>query len=258
MEFMHVTAAQLEQFTLVLIRVSAIVISMPVVGNQAIPARVKAGFALMIAVIVAPVVVVPDSMESVQTIPLMIRMAGELIIGFIIGISAQFLFAAVQLAGQLIGFQMGFAIVNVVDPLSSAQVSVIAQFLFFVALLLFLAVDAHHIFIYGIVESFRVVPIMTFQVSGALTEAIMNHAKTIFATGLTIGAPVMVLVLLSNVGLGLVARTVPQINIFIVGFPLKIGIGLIAIGITLPFMGHVIATSFTAFSSILRGLLEAM
>lgn len=256
MDLMHVTAAHLDQFILVFVRVSAIIISMPVIGNRAVPIRVKAGLAIMMTFIIAPLVTVPALPNDM--LPLMIRLGGEVVIGFIIGISAQFLFASVQLAGQLIGFQMGFAIVNVVDPLSSAQVSVIAQFCFFIAMLIFLAVDGHHIFLYGIAESFRIIPLMEFHMTGRLADAVVSLARSIFSTGLAVGAPVMVLMILVSVGLGMVARTVPQINIFIVGFPLKIGIGLIGIGVTLPFIGHVIGVGFSEFSSVLRGLLGLM
>lgn len=256
MGLMNITAARFEEFILVFVRVSAIIISMPVVGNRAVPLRVKAGLSMIMTFIVAPMVVLPDMPGP--ALPLLVRMAGEAVIGFIIGISAQVVFAAVQLAGQLIGFQMGFAIVNVVDPISSAQVSVIAQFCFFMALLLFLAVDAHHVFFYGVVESFRVTPLMTFHMSGTLTEAIMLYAGTMFVAGFTIGAPVSVLLLLTSVGLGMVARTVPQINIFIVGFPLEIAVGLVAIGAALPFMGHFIAKAFADYGSVLEAMLLNM
>lgn len=256
MELMHVTAAHVDQLVLVFVRVSAIIISMPVIGNQAVPVRVKAGLSLILTFMVAPFVAAPELPR--EMLPLLIRLGGEAIIGFIIGISAQFLFASVQLAGQLVGFQMGFAIVNVVDPLSSAQVSVIAQFCFFIAMLIFLAVDGHHVFLYGMAESFKITPLMEFKMTGGLADAIVSHARGIFALGLALGAPVTVLMILVSVGLGMVARTVPQINIFIVGFPLKIGIGLIGIGLTLPYMGHMIGMGFAEFSSVLRGLLGLM
>ncbi|OPL15450.1 MAG: hypothetical protein AVO39_07845 [delta proteobacterium MLS_D] len=256
MDIMHLTASQLEQFILVFLRVSAIIASMPVIGNRSVPVRVKGGLSILMTVIIAPAVAAPQYADP--SLPFLIRAAGEVIIGLIIGIAAQCLFAAVQLGGQVVGFQMGFAIVNVVDPLSSAQVSVIAQFCFFVSMLIFLAVDGHHVFLYGIAESFRIVPLMTFCMTGGLTEAIIQYARSIFTVGLSIGAPVMVLLLFTSVGLGMVARTVPQINIFIVGFPLKIGIGLIAIGITLPFMGRVIGAAFSDFAGVLGTFLEHM
>jgi flagellar biosynthetic protein FliR len=162
-------------------------------------------------------------------------MTGEVMIGAVIGMIARLIFAGIQLAGQLIGFQMGFAIVNVIDPAFSLQVSIIAQFQYLIALLLFLSLNGHHMFLYAVAESFRILPPLAFHFSGGLMQAITGFVRDMFEIGIKVGAPIIAILFFMSVGLGLVARTVPQINIFIVGFPLQIAIGLIGVGVTMPY-----------------------
>jgi len=161
-------------------------------------------------------------------------MSGEVLIGVLLGFASRLVFAGIQLAGQLIGFQMGFSIVNIIDPVTSTQVSIIAEFQYLVAALLFLATSAHHVFLAAIVESYKVLPIYDFQFTGRSCRPHrpfrqhVCHCREDFR-------PLIAALLLTNVGLGLIARTVPQINIFIVGFPLQIAVGLIGIGLTCPY-----------------------
>ncbi len=216
------------------IRVSAIMVTIPVLGGRTVPVRVKAGLSLLIVFLIYPFVQLKAPMGDLAVFPLALRMAGEVLIGVIIGFAGRLIFAGIQLAGQLIGFQMGFAIVNVVDPVTSAQVSIIAQLQYLIAVLIFLTINGHHIFLHAISDSYRVLPPLGFHFSGELMETILELSKNLFVIAIKTGAPVIVALLFTSVGLGLIARTVPQINIFIVGFPLKIAVGLIGIGLTLP------------------------
>lgn len=179
-------------------------------------------------------------------------------IGITIGFAGRLVFAGVQLAGQLAGFQMGFAIVNVFDPITSAQVSIIAQFQYLLAMLIFLAVDAHHLFLYAIAESYNIVPAFGFHFSGELTQSIVELSKDIFVVAIKTGAPVIVALLMTSIGFGLIARTVPQINILIVGFPVKIAVGLIGIGFALPVFARMIGNIFLNFGDTLTLLLRLM
>jgi len=252
----EITMQEVNAFILVFLRVCGIIIAIPVFGNRTVPVRVKGGLAILVTILVIPFV--PIRPLPSDLFPLFLVMAGEVCIGVVIGLVVKFFFEGVQLAGQLIGFQMGFAIVNVVDPISSAQVSIIAQCIYLIAVLVFFAIDGHHIFLYAIAESFRIIPSADFRLTGDLAQAIVMSSKEIFIIAVKIGAPVMAMLVLTSVGLGMIARTVPQINIFIVGFPLKIGIGLVGLGLTLPFIVRVISYAFSDFGATLKGLMKLM
>jgi flagellar biosynthetic protein FliR len=251
-----ITAEQIETFVLIFLRVSAIIIVIPILGNTTVPLKVKGGLSIIIAFLIFPFVHYP--VTSFEVIPLALKMAGEVLIGIIIGLTGRLLFAGIQLAGQLVGFQMGFAIVNVVDPVSSSQVSIIAQFQYLIAALIFFAVNGHHVFLYAIAESYNIVPPLSFHFSGPLMDLLLSLSKDIFIVAVKTGAPIMTILLLTSVGLGLISRTVPQINIFIVGFPLKIGIGLIGIGLTLPMFVKIVGTIFVTFEGKIKLLMQLM
>ena len=169
-------------------------------------------------------------------------------IGVILGFAGRLLFEGIQMAGQLVGFQMGFSIVNIIDPVTSEQVSIIAEFQYLLAGLLFLAVDGHHLLLQAVSESYTVVPVLGFHLTGALMQNLVDLTREMFVVAMKISAPIIVALVFANIGLGLVARTVPQINIFVVGFPLQIAIGLLGIGLTVPVFLHVTTGLFSGLS----------
>ena len=139
---------------------------------------------------------------------------------------------------------MGLGIANVMDPVSNSQSSVIAQMKNLIAMLIFLAVDAHHHLLKALVKSFDLVPIMDFQYSASLMEQVIKLAGNMFVIAVKVGAPVMIVLLLTSAALGLVARTVPQMNIFIVAFPVKIVIGFVFLALSLPFLSSFLRQIF--------------
>lgn len=256
MDIPNITAGQVETFVFVFLRVSAIVVTMPIFGAGSAPPRVKAGLSLMIALLIFPFVEIHP--PPLEIIPLAVRMFGEVMIGIIIGFAGRLIFAGIQLAGQLAGFQMGFAIVNVFDSLTSAQVSIVAQFQYLFAVLLFLAVNGHHVFLSAIAESYRLALPLDFHFSGELAQAIAQLAGNIFIIAIKVGAPAVTALLMVDIGFGLIARTVPQMNILIVGFPVKIAMGLIGIGLALPLMARLVGGIFLGFGNSLQGLMRLM
>lgn len=242
---------------LIFTRVGAILLTAPLFSSGSIPVHVKIGLSFMLAVIVFPLV----SVNDILVLPLAslgIAMAGEVLIGVIIGFTARLLFAAVQLAGQLVGFQMGFGIVNVIDPQTSAQVSIIAQFENIITLLIFMAVNAHHWFIMAIAKSFEVVPLLAFSFTNSLMEALVRLSCDMFVVAAKVAAPIIAILLFTSVALGLLARTVPQMNIFIVGFPLKLAIGLLAVGLTLPLLSTLLRNLFQGLGEDIFVLMRLM
>jgi len=247
------TPAEIEAFILVLLRVSAMVVLLPVFGDRAVPARVKAGSSLIITVLVFPSVSIPETIGATDHMAMsFVRMAGEVIAGAAIGFAARVVFAAVQMAGELIGIQMGVSIANVIDPISSTQVSIVSEFLYLVALLVFLTVDAHHTFIVAMAESYKTVPLLGVHLGGGLAREMLLMTQSMFVTGIKISAPVMAVLLFLNVGLGIVARTVPQINVFVVGFPLQVAVGLVFIGLSMPFLVTLLSWDFQGMATMVK------
>ena len=257
MTLLNFSLPMVQAAVLIFTRVGAILLTAPLFSSGSIPVHVKIGLSFMLAVIVFPLV----SVNDILVLPLAslgIAMAGEVLIGVIIGFTARLLFAAVQLAGQLVGFQMGFGIVNVIDPQTSSQVSIIAQFENIITLLIFMAVNAHHWFIMAIAKSFEVVPLLAFSFTNSLMEALVRLSCDMFVVAAKVAAPIIAILLFTSVALGLLARTVPQMNIFIVGFPLKLAIGLLAVGLTLPLLSTLLRNLFQGLGEDIFVLMRLM
>ena len=137
--------------------------------------------------------------------------------------------------GPLAGFQMGFAIANVMDPASSLQIPILSQFLNLFALLIFFALNIHYYFIMALMASFERIPPFAARFDEQLMPFLVRLSGDVFVVALKVGAPITVALLLSNVALGLTARTVPQMQLFIVAMPLKILMGIFFLGLSLPF-----------------------
>jgi flagellar biosynthesis protein FliR len=244
----------------VFLRIGAMLVMIPVIGEASVPVRVKGGLAILITLLVYPVVRPDIPAWSLQTDTLGIAWAilGEILIGVFLGFAAKLVFAGIRFGGGMIGMQMGFAIVNVIDPATRTQSSIIAEFQYMVAVLVYLIVDAHHLLILAITESYRFIPPTGFHFSGALMEAVITFSQAIFVTAVKISAPIMAVLLFTNVALGIVARTVPQINIFIVGFPLQIAVGLVFLGLTVPVVVILTQRVLAGLSGQIQVLLRLM
>jgi len=232
----EISLEQVQAFLLVFLRVGAVIVFMPVLGDRNVSVKIKAGLALLISALLFPHVAVNTAGAGFDIFSLVFRMSTEVMIGAAIGFTSQLLLSGVQMAGQLIGYQMGFSIANVIDPASSEQVSIIAEFMYLLMLLIFLAFNGHHIFISALAGSFQAAPVLGYAFNGYLPGGITEMLRGLFEISVKIGAPVMALMFFLTIGMGLIARTVPQINIFIVGFPLQIAIGLVGLGLAMPFL----------------------
>lgn len=251
--------ADVGHFFLLLTRIGTLVFFFPVLSNQAVPARLKGAFSLVLALfffrLTAPAGGVPLLERDLLEIVLVVMR--ELVIGLLVGLLAELLFAAVQTAGQMVGFQMSFAVANVVDPVTSLQVPLLAQFYYMLALLLFLAFGAHRLVFKALADSFALIPLGGFTPGEGLLDLFLRYAAAIFATAVKISAPLLAALLLSDVSLGVVARTAPQMNIFIVGMPLKILLGMFLIGFSFPYLANLLADLYRLLFNDIMLLLSA-
>jgi len=243
---------------LIFLRVAAIVFSAPVLDTATIPVVFKAGLAFAVSILLLPVV---DAVVTVRDLSLMAFVIGvfsEIAIGVTIGLSVKLLFTGIQLAGQIVGYQMGFAVANVVDPATSAQIPILAQFYNLTAMLVFLSINAHHMFFSALVDSYTILPPLSIHISPQLVGMMMRLAANMFVVAIKVGAPLIAVMLMVSVALGLVARTVPQIHIFIVAMPLKIVIGLVFMVIVTPYLTAYLIELFSSYQMTLFDLIRLM
>ena len=236
-------ASQLLAFILVLVRVSGIIATAPVFGSSNIPPQIKVVLSLMLALILYPfiplITVYPDRPDHY-----IMLIASEMLIGLVLGIIARFLFGAVEFAGTVIGFQMGLGMAMVFDPQSQEQISIVGKFENITATLIFLAMDGHLIVLQALVRSYSVLPPGGASISRPLVENLTELSASVFVIGLQIGAPLIVALFLANAIVGLLARSVPQIQVFVVGFPLTLMLGFLFLFFGMPFFAQAVHQMF--------------
>ena len=249
---------QIQLFLLVFLRVTAILMSLPIFSGNNVPNMFKAGLALAVALVLYPVIELAALPEMDGWLFLTVGVASEVLLGLGVGLAIRLMMAGIQMAGQVAGYQMGLAIANIMDPATSMQTPVLAQAFNLLAMLIFLSINAHHWFFRALVESFALLPPFTFGVSASFIAYLMAMAGNMFVIALKIGAPVIVVLILTSVSFGLMARTVPQMNIFIVAMPLKIVVGLLFIVFSLPYLQPYLRELFDDFGAGLVPLFRLM
>ncbi|WP_289022370.1 flagellar biosynthetic protein FliR [Desulfobacter postgatei] len=226
-------------FMLVLARVSVFLFLFPIFSSSAFPNQLKIGLALVLALLFYTVVPV-DPARFPRDIPTFGLMLGaEILVGFTLGLCLRIFFAGVQMAGELIGFQVGFSMINVMDPQSGENVSIMDQIGYWVCLIIFLVLNGHHIIIMSMIDSFELVPVGGFVMHAAIPPRVMDVAAGLFVDAVKISAPVIAVLTFVNTGFGLVAKFSPQTNVMMVAFPVKIVVGLIFFAMTLPIIAIV-------------------
>ncbi len=217
--------AHVPAFLLVLFRLAGIFIFGPVFGSQVIPMRVKAMLALVLTLCIYPIV--PPQVPVALSLPtLAVAVGTEMLIGLVIGYGASLPLVALQIGGQMMGHQLGLGLAQVFSPDFDEQTEVLSQFLFLVALTAFLLMDGHHAMIGALVVSFQTIPLGGYVPDATLLSMVTGLLQSMFELGLRVAAPLLCLVFLETLAMGFVARTVPQLNILSLGFPLRIIVGL--------------------------------
>jgi len=232
---------------LILLRISALIMMLPVLGHQLVPSQIKIGLIVLLTVLIYPLVV--DQVASISLDPLNFAVVAmqEILIAAALGLFAQLIFTAAQFAGQLMSFQMGMTVANVFDPVTHSQQAVIAQLATTLAMLLWLTSGAHHMFLHSLIDSFTLFPInhsWSFPALMDLTDAAAN----MFTLALKISAPIMLLLTFVYIGLGLLSRAVPQIQVFFVSFPLTVGLGLLTFAMGMPAFVYLMNDAFGTLS----------
>lgn len=242
-------------FILLLIRFVGLFLITPIFSSRVIPNRVKLGLSFMMAIISMPLLAGTHSMPASDYLILM-EVLSELLVGLISGFIVLLTFTAIQLAGHFIDMRMGFAIVNVTDPIHGYTMPLMGQFKNILAILLFLAVNGHHILIRSIHHSFRIIPPGSASLNNKIFEIIFRYSADIFILALRIALPVFATLVIADVILGFLARTIPQLNIFVVGLPLKILVGFIILFVTINFSFMFIEELFSDTFKYISNILD--
>ncbi len=212
------------------LRVAGVMTFAPFLGSTAIPARIKALLTLAITALLFPVVTARS--VAIQPSNLVQIGATEAFLGLALGLMIQFVFEALQIAGQILGFQLGYSLANIIDPLSQVDTPVLAVFHQTVALLIFLQLNVHHWILRALTNSFELLPVGTAHLTGPLFEQFMKGAASMWLIGVQIAAPVLLATMMTDVALSFLGKISPQLPVLLIGISVKSLIGFsILIGV---------------------------
>lgn len=230
----------IDVFLLIFIRMTGLFVVAPIFGRRNVPTYFKIGFSFMLALILINTIKMPNLDYYNSFYQYAFLVLKEFLVGITLGYVSYLVFNAIYLAGQLIDMQVGFGMVNVVDPLSSIQVSITSNLYFIICMMVFLAVDGHHMLIRALFESFNYIPIGNAVFGANLMNDILRMFGDIFLLAFKISAPILAAILVTDIALGVISKAVPQVNVFVLGMPLKILLGLLVLIVTFPVFGSVI------------------
>lgn len=231
------------------VRMLALFMTAPVLSHRAIPARVKIGLALTVAIVVAPASAEPAQGIFSAAAPLLLIQ--QTLVGIMLGFAVKVVFAAVDLAGNVIGLQMGLSFASFIDPVNSNQTPLVGSFLNLLATLVFLSLDGHLTLIAATTRSFEVAPVSALFFTGIGWERLVALGTGMFQLGLQLSLPVLATMLVINLTLGVMSRAAPQLNLFSVGFPLTALTGVVLFAVFLPNLITAISKALTASLGVL-------
>jgi len=223
-------------FVMVLTRISAFFMVLPVFGWQSIPVRVKVAMTVLLAIFFSMISPVSFNAGRISTAEAILLIANEATYGLALGLVATFIFAVVKFSGGIIEREMGLAMAEILDPLTGENEQVLSSLLEIIFIILFLSANGHHLFLLIISRSYESFPAGSIPTIPVLTEGIITAGSTMLIYGLKLAAPMLAAFLVLMVILAVLARMVPEMNILFVSFPLRVGLGLFMVAVFLPFV----------------------
>jgi flagellar biosynthetic protein FliR len=230
----------------------------PIFGRNNIPRYFKVGFSFFTALILATTTGLENIKVQETILAYALLIIKEFLVGLSIGFIAYISYNAIYIAGEIIDMHIGFGMVSVLDPVSNIQVPVTSNIYFIISMLLFLLINGHHMLIKALFNSFATLPIGTAVFDASLADGLMEVFSAIFSTGFKIAAPVIAATFMCEIALGTISRMVPQLNIFIVGMPLKIVIGLVVLLFTIPIFVDVMESLFGTMQGNILDYIEEL
>lgn len=236
-----------------LTRILGLVSVAPLFGNVSVPARVKIGLGVMLAMVIAPTVPALPAMDPMSLQGLLI-LVQQFVIGLSMGFAMRIVFAAIEMAGEISTMTMGLGFATFYDPQSRGHSSAISQFLALLTLMVYLATDLHLTLLSTLAQSFTSLPVTAESLSGAGFQQVVMWGGRIFSAGVQLSLPIVAALLITNMALGILTRAAPQLNIFGIGFPVTISVGFSMIALALPYLAtpinHVLHEGIAAIQQI--------
>ena len=252
----HILLPQFQAFLVLVSRIGGLLAALPVFSGRTIPVKVKLGLVLTLSLMLAPSIPMPT--VSLDPVILAGGMLSEITIGVTIGLAVRLMFGALEVAGELLGIQMGFGAVHLFDPTTSQQTPMVAQFFTMLASLIFLSLNAHLFAMATIIHSYEAIPAFGAHLSSHLGEELLLLSQRMFTIGLKLSAPVLIAILLINVLMALLGRAVPQVQVFVLSFPITIAGGLLVLSLGMPFTVALIGSEFEQLQLTIEALLRSL
>jgi flagellar biosynthetic protein FliR len=249
----------LPNLLLVFCRITAFFVVVPVFSSKNVPNQFKIGLSFFITLIAFSAM--DKASISIDGL-FFVSLLKEIVIGLLLGFVGYLFFTVVQISGSFIDMQMGFSMANIIDPMTGAQTPILGNLKFMLAVLLFLTMDGHHYLIHAIIDSYKWVPIsndaFAHIYNGQVSDFLLKTFSTVFSLAFQMAAPMIAALFLVDVGLGILAKTAPQFNVFVIGMPLKVLIGFVLL--TLFIQGFLVLFSdlFASMFSSMQKLLELL
>jgi len=230
----------------------------PLFGRQNVPQYIKIGFSFLIAIIMYNTIDI-SGFSSVGGVYSYVQdIVIEFLTGLILGFISYAIFTAIYVAGQLIDMQIGFGMINILDPVSNIQVPLTSNFYFIMSMVVFLSLNGHHSLIKGLFESYKHIPLGSANLGSEVVSKAVEVSGNVLEIGFQIAAPVTAAIIITEIALGVVSRTIPQFNLFVVGIPLKIAVGLIIIIVTIPIFMELLGSLFSDTYKIMIEIMNEM
>jgi flagellar biosynthetic protein FliR len=226
-----------------LTRILALIASAPLFGHAAVPVSVKAVLGILVALIVTPAIPALPAADPMSLAGLLILLR-EMLIGLAMGMVMRMVFAAIEMAGEVASMTMGLGFASFFDPLTAGRSSAVSQFLVLVSTMVFMAANAHLVLLQALAESFITMPVSAAPLGGGGPLELARWGGRIFSAGLQLSLPIVAALLITNIALGILTRAAPQLNLFALGFPITLAVGLLLVSLSLPYLSTPIQNLF--------------
>jgi flagellar biosynthetic protein FliR len=255
---MELYISQFLLFLMLFARVTALIVVAPVIGHQSVPVQMKVALGMFFAFVLYPLAATKAPVIATEFLPLVLALVQEVVVGVLIGFATGLLFAGVRYAGELISLDTNLSAAMMFDPENNSQASLISEFLYLAMLMVFLLLNGHHFVLEALYVSYSAIPIGGLVWSGAAAAAMIKLSAMVFIVAVKLAAPIIVAMFLLNVALSILSRVMPQMNMFALVFPAKIGVGLFAVMAAAPLMVFTFRKLLAGFEENILELIKAL
>ncbi len=245
-------------FLLTFMRSSLVIFMLPVFGADSLPAQWKALFIVVFTFTIWPQVALQGTDLPAHPFNLALMLLGELFLGITLGLCVKFFFSGLQAGGELITLQMGFSMITFADPNTGSQTGVLAHMIYMISTLIFLAFDGHLYMLKAFVETYNYIPAGGVMITDSLVKQVLTLSNMLFVFAIKIVSPVLVALFLAEVGLALMSKVAPQMNIMEMGFPIKILVGFFFLGMIFTLLQTEIYNYIVGLDDLFMNLIHSM